>query len=239
MSRLREKLIDQYADHYARVNADINPTLMRPRTFDMYQRTFGPALAGLPQGARVLDAGCGTGFLLYWLSKQPGLVPVGADSSASQIEVLRRHLPSVEVHCADGLEFMRQHRGEYHAIFCTDLLEHIPGDGLLDWVETAREALAPGGVFVCRVPNAAHLTAAHTMYLDLTHERCFTEVSLRQLMLAAGFADYRVLPLRLGHLTGRMRMAAEWLLHRAVFLACGEARKQVYTHNLHAAAVKG
>ena len=238
MSRLRDKLIEQYAAHYERLNADIDPTSMSRKQYAMMELTFGPALKNVPPGGRVLDAGCGSGFLLYWLSKRSGVTPVGVDASASQLEVLKRHLPSVEVHCADGLEFMKQHPGEFHAVFCTDVLEHIPENGLLDWVETARDALAPGGVFICRTPNGAHLIASQTRYIDLTHERCFTETSLMQLLYAGGFADCRVLPLRLGHLSGRARMAAEWLLHRAVFLICGESRERVFTHNIHAAAVR-
>jgi 2-polyprenyl-3-methyl-5-hydroxy-6-metoxy-1,4-benzoquinol methylase len=238
MSRLREKLIEQYASHYANLNASIDPTSMSDKQYRMMELTFGPALKDVPAGAKVLDAGCGSGFLLHWLSKRGGVKPVGVDSSPSQIEVLRRHLPAAEVHVGDGLEFMRQHPGEFHAIFCTDVLEHIPGDGVLDWVETARAALVPGGVFVCRVPNGAHLVASQTRYIDLTHERSFTETSLRQLLGAGGFDDVRVLPLRVGHLSGRLRMAAERLLHRAVFLVCGEARERVFTHNLHAAAVR-
>ena len=238
MSRLREKLIEHYASHYARLNADIDPTSMGEKTYRMMELTFGPALKGVPPGARVLDAGCGSGFLLHWLSRRGGVTPVGVDASPSQIAALKRYMPGVEAHCADGLSFMKQHPGEFHAIFCTDVLEHIPEDGLLDWVETAREALVPGGVFVCRTPNGAHLTASQTRYIDLTHERCFTAVSLMQLLEVGGFAECRVLPLRLGHLTGRTRMAVEWLLHRAVFLICGDAQTKVYTHNLHAAAVR-
>ena len=238
MSRLREKLIEQYAAHYSRLNADIDPTTLSRKGFLMSELTFGPALKDVPPGGRVLDAGCGTGFLLYWLHKRGGVTPVGVDSSESQMEVLRRKLPGVEVHCADGLEFMRQHPGEFHAIFCTDVLEHIPEAALLDWVETARAALAPGGVFVCRTPNGAHLTASQTRYIDLTHERCFTETSLLQLLNAAGFDECRVLPMRLGHFSGKARMAAEWLLHRAVYTVCGNTRERVYTHNIHAAAVR-
>jgi 2-polyprenyl-3-methyl-5-hydroxy-6-metoxy-1,4-benzoquinol methylase len=238
MSRLREKLIEQYAAHYSRLNAEIDPTTLSGKAEGMMERTFGPALQGVPPGGRVLDAGCGTGFMLYWLSKRGGVTPVGVDSSPSQIEVLRRKLPRVEVHCADGLEFLKQHPEEFHVIFCTDVLEHIPGDGLLEWVEVARRALVPGGVFVCRTPNGAHLVASQTRYVDLTHERCFTETSLLQLLYAGGFDECRVLPMRMGHLTGRLRMAAEWLLHRAVYAVCGNTRERVYTHNIHATAVR-
>jgi hypothetical protein len=121
-------------------------------------------------------------------------------------------------------------------MFCTDVLEHIPEDALLEWVETARAALAPGGVFVCRVPNAANLTGSQARYIDLTHERCFTVQSLEQLLTAGGFARSRVLPIRTGHLTGRVRSAMEKLLHRAVYKVCGASANGVFTTNLVACA---
>lgn len=238
MSRLREKLVEQYAEHYARVNASIDPTSMNPRTFAMMQETFGPALKNVPQGGRVLDAGCGSGFLLYWLWRRGGVAAVGVDASPTQVAELKKHLPSVEVHCADGMAFMKGHPGEFDAIFCTDVLEHIPEEALLDWVETARAALRPGGVFVCRVPNAANLTAAQARYIDLTHERCFTVESLGQLFSAGGFESFDVLPIRLGHFTGRVRLHAESILHRAVYLVCGDSGQRVFTTNIVASATR-
>ena len=238
MSRLRAKLIEDYAEHYARSNVDINPRAAQPKTLAMMERTFGPALARVPAGGRVLDVGCGTGFLLYWLLRRGGVSAVGVDASPSQVEVLKRHLPEVEVHCTDAVGFMRSHAGQFHAVFCTDVLEHIPDETLLEFVEAAREALVPGGVFVCRVPNATHLAAAHLRYIDLTHERSFTSQSMMQLLTAAGLTDCRTLPLRMGHFTGRLRMAVERLLHRAVFLACGDSVDRQYTAMLIASGVR-
>jgi 2-polyprenyl-3-methyl-5-hydroxy-6-metoxy-1,4-benzoquinol methylase len=236
MSRLRDKLIQQYAEHYARTNEDINPTSMQPQAFAALEATFGPALDGVTPGARVLDVGCGTGFLLYWLWKRGGVAPVGVDASRTQIAVLKQHLPEIEVHCADGLSFMRQHPGTFEVIFCTDVLEHIPDEILLDWVETARAALTPGGAFVCRVPNASNLTAAQARYIDLTHERCFTVQSLTQLLDTGGFSGCRILPIRLAHLSGRVRLLAEQILHRAVYRICGDAGQRVFTSNIVALA---
>ena len=59
---------------------------------------------------------------LVSLLREGGVKPVGVDASPSQIEVLRKHLPSAEVYCADGLTFMKEHPGEFHALFCTDVL---------------------------------------------------------------------------------------------------------------------
>jgi 2-polyprenyl-3-methyl-5-hydroxy-6-metoxy-1,4-benzoquinol methylase len=232
MSPLRERLIEKYADHYARVNVDVDPTSMDFSTFRSTQLTFGPALNGLVPGAKIADVGCGTGFLLYWLTKQPGIVPVGVDASRSQVEVLRKHLPGVEVHCEDGLAFMKERPNTFDVIFCIDVLEHIADEHLLDWVETAHGALKTGGRFVCRTPNAANLKASHARYIDLTHYRCFTSHSICQLLSAGGFADCQILSVRAGDVGSRVRMVLEQYLHRAVYRVCGNSEEQFFTSNI-------
>ena len=239
MSRLREKLVEHYADHYTRLNSDINPTATPGHVLRALDATFGPALTRVRPGGRVLDVGCGTGIMLHWLTRRGGVVPVGVDASESQMHVLKRHLPGVEAYCADGLSFMRERAGSFDAIICTDVLEHIPEPALLDWVEAARDALVPGGVFLCRVPNGANLTSPHARYIDMTHERCFTSKSLLQLLEVGGFSDCRIVPIRSAHFTGRARLLVERVLHRVVFAICGDTREKVFTGNVMASAVRG
>src|SRR5205807_1987927 len=116
-------------------------------------------------------------------------------------------LPDTEIALEEGLEYLRKHPDSFSGIFCSDVLEHIPGDDdLLGWVESCIRALKPGGFFVARSPNAANLSATYSRYLDLTHERCFTSQSMLQLFEVAGFQNSRILPLRVGHFSGRARI---------------------------------
>jgi hypothetical protein len=173
------------------------------------------------------------------LAGYANVVPVGVDASAAQAAVAARALPNVEIVCRDGLTFLREHAAEFAGIFCTDVLEHMPGDDLLlEWVETAVTALTPGGFFFCRVPNAANLTGAYSRYMDLTHERSFTSTSILQLLEAGGLTDCRTLAPRPGSWTGRLRQCAEALLHRTVFLICGSGLERVFSHNLHAVGLR-
>ena len=206
---------------------------MSAKDFRMHQRTFGPVLDGVKKGARVLDVGCGVGFLLNWLSRQPGIVAVGTDASPTQLEIARRNLPTVDFTCADGLDYLRSNPDSFDGIFCTDVLEHIPGTDLcIEWVQAARAALRPDGFFVCRGPNGANLTAGYSRYIDLTHERIFTEVSILQLLEAGGLKDTRVLPIQTGSFSGGMRQAIETLLHRLIFRICGQGKVRHFTYNV-------
>ena len=67
------------------------------------------------------------------------------------------------------------YRRDYAAITATDLLEHLTKPEALQTFHDAATALAPGGVFVGRAPNA------------VSHQTSFTARSIRQLAAAAGF----------------------------------------------------
>jgi 2-polyprenyl-3-methyl-5-hydroxy-6-metoxy-1,4-benzoquinol methylase len=161
VGRLHNKLVETYAEHFARLNAKIDPRMWTDQDFGPMTATYGDLIAALPVGSKVLDLGCGTGATLAWLSKFPGLVPLGVDASPTQVEIARCALPGVQIECSDGLSYLRRHPQTFNGIICTDVLEHIPGDDLcLEWVEAARDALVPGGLFLCRMPNAANLAGS-------------------------------------------------------------------------------
>ncbi len=233
MSLLRDRLIEDYAEHFARVNENIDPRKVHPDRFQHMDANYGELVRPLAAGDRVLDLGCGSGILLYWLSRQGELAPVGVDSSSSQIAVAREALPDAEVHCEDGLEFLESRPDSFAGIFCTDVLEHLPSKDLtLRWVETARQALQPGGFFYCRMPNAASLLGSYSRYRDLTHECSFTSTSILQLLEAGGLTDCRVLPIRGTDFSGRCRLKVEFWLHKILFRICGVALETVFTSNV-------
>jgi 2-polyprenyl-3-methyl-5-hydroxy-6-metoxy-1,4-benzoquinol methylase len=239
MSRLRQLLIDDYHRHYARLNPADTPARMKAAHLRQLGRTYGPIVRNLSPGSRVLDLGCGSGYLLHWLSLEPNVIPVGVDASASQVAAARQALPSIEIHCQEGLAFLRAHSGQLSAIFCTDVLEHIEEeDECLEWVRQAAQALREGGCLLCRVPNAANLTGAHSRYMDLTHCRSFTSASLLQLFQAAGFDRCAVVPYRAGCVRGTMRLAVERLVHRTLFRVCGQPGETIFTSTVSSIGYK-
>lgn len=232
-NRLYQILIERYGEHYARVNETITPFSIRTMTLQSWQLMYGQMVGSLPSGSRVLDVGCGTGRLLYWLSKQAGIIPIGIDSSPAQIEIAKQGLPGIELSCEDGLSYLQTHPDRFGGIFCTDVLEHVSDeDGCLAWIESVRLALCPNGFFVCRVPNGANLTASYARYIDLTHQRLFTKSSLLQLLEAGGLHDCRIIPVQAQHLTGRIRLNVEYFLHKLIFLICGRGLENVFTNNI-------
>jgi len=237
--RLHDRALQRYAEHYGRVNAGIDPNAASPQALANMELAYGHLVRGLAPGSRVLDLGCGTGFLLRWLRTHAGLQVMGVDSSPTQVEVLRRALPGVEVTCQDGAAFLARHAGGLAGVFCIDVLEHLPDDDdCLALVESVLASLRPGGFFVCRVPNGANLTGGYSRAMDLTHHRVFTRTSLLQLLDAAGLAEASVLPVRASGLGGRLRQGVEHALHRLVYRLCGRGLETVFTANVCAVGFK-
>lgn len=236
MSRLANALLDNYAEHYARVNATLEPTCT-PRELRWFARNYGAFVEEAISGgaAEILDLGCGTGKLLACLATYPRVSPVGVDISATQIAVAKRALPNVPIECGDGLAFLQRNEGRFGGIICNDVLEHLATlDDCLTWVEAVVQALRPGGFFACRAPNGANVLASYSRYMDLTHYRCFTATSMVQLLEAGGLSNVRPVPLRGASGRESVRLVGQDIFHRAIFYLTGRPEERFFTPNIHA-----
>lgn len=114
------------------------------RAFPVVERVL---LARLAPGARILDAGCGTGYLAAKLVAR-GFRVTGVDVSAEMAGYARSNVPGAEFLVADMREFRAP--GPFHAAVSTfDTLNHIldPAD-LARTISNVAGALAPGGLFL-------------------------------------------------------------------------------------------
>ncbi|HEX5927553.1 MAG TPA: class I SAM-dependent methyltransferase [Baekduia sp.] len=158
-------------------------------------------LAEVPDGARVLDVGCATGYLAAELARR-GCTVDGIEFDPVAAQQARAHCREVVV---GDLEAPSTHAGVQRmltgarpdVIICADVLEHLHDPWtVLAWLGTL---LAPGGRAVISVPNIAHWTARRALLrgrfdytdhglLDRTHLRFFTRASAAELARRAGFA---------------------------------------------------
>jgi 2-polyprenyl-3-methyl-5-hydroxy-6-metoxy-1,4-benzoquinol methylase len=160
--------------------------------------------AEVPDGARVLDVGCATGYLAAELARH-GCTVDGIEYDPAAAEQARQHCRAVTVGDIEApatrqaVERMVAGNpdGPPQAIVCGDILEHLrdPWD-TLSWLRTL---LAPGGIAVVSVPNIGHWTARREILrgrfdytdfglLDRTHLRFFTRATAAELARRAGFS---------------------------------------------------
>lgn len=148
----------------------------------------------MPENAKVLDVGCGTGSvtLIANAGKYNEVRAIEPDPQRAGVAASR----GVDVHV--GLldqEYIAAH-GPFDVIMSSDVLEHMaaPAEALRLFMQ----ALRPGGHVLVSVPNVAHWTVRMSLLfgrfdyepvgiMDATHLRWFTAKSITNLFSDAGF----------------------------------------------------
>lgn len=163
-------------------------------------------LGAVPDGARVLDVGCATGYLAAELDRR-GCEVLGVEVDADAAAQARPWCAEVVVGDLEAAfthgEVERMAAGGVDVVVCGDVLEHLRDPwAVLAWLRTL---LRPGGIAVVSVPNIAHWTARRELLrgrfryadfglFDRTHLRFFTRETARELATRAGFVVERELP---------------------------------------------
>jgi 2-polyprenyl-3-methyl-5-hydroxy-6-metoxy-1,4-benzoquinol methylase len=179
LADLRNRLYETYASQHAGISGAKAAALV-------YRRDIRPLLPP-PTAGPVVDIGCGRGELVRLLQAD-GFDAEGIDISPEQVALA--HAAGVPgVRQGDSRAILATHPNHYAAITAIDLLEHLTKPEVLQTFDDAAAALAPGGVFVCRVPNAVSPIGGHIRSGDFTHQTSFTGRSIRQLAVAAGFGS--------------------------------------------------
>ena len=168
------------------------------RTIQAGERTSLSVLADLvPQGARVLDLGCGSGALGEYLALTRSTVSDGVTLSQAEADHASAHYRRVVVDNLETCDLRATFAGEqYDAIVCADVLEHLSRPERV--LAACAALLAPNGRVLISVPNAgysglvAELLQGEFRYreeglLDRTHLRFFTRRSLLRFLRGEGW----------------------------------------------------
>jgi SAM-dependent methyltransferase len=142
--------------------------------------------AGLGQGPRLLDAGCGTGRnLVEFGSLGPA---TGVDPSAEAVELCRRRGLN-KVQCA-GVEDLPFGPGEFDLLLACDVLEHVRDDGVA--LKELLRVADVGANLIITAPAYQWLWTDHDVQLH--HFRRYTMATMRTRVTQAGwdvvFATY-------------------------------------------------
>ena len=202
------KIFDAYFDtRYKHINVFSHEQYENACRY--FERNYGKFL---PQDkdAKILDIGCGTGFFLYYLKKKGYKNYLGIDISRSQIEFCKANVTD-KVQLIDAFEFLKEKNEEYSLIMASDLIEHIPKNKVILFLELVHKALEKGGYLLLRCPNMGNFFSLYARYADFTHECGFTESSLYQVLKTSGFNEVKVFspkPERVLSIKGLIR---QWL----------------------------
>ena len=99
----------------------------------------------LPDGARVLELGCGNGDDLRQLTRRFRVT--GIDVSAEQIRRARRNAPGAELLCGDFTE-LELPAASFEAVASFYVFNHVPRERLAPLLARIHEWLVPGGMLL-------------------------------------------------------------------------------------------
>jgi SAM-dependent methyltransferase len=140
--------------------------------------------AGVPSGARLLDAGAGSGRTLDELASYGEVAGVELDERGVEAARARGH---ADVQSAP-VERIPHPDASFDLVTCLDVIEHTPDD-----VRSLRElhrVTKPGGAAIVTVPAYPRLWSRHDEVNG--HHRRYTRRSLRAAATAAGWSVERL-----------------------------------------------
>jgi 2-polyprenyl-6-hydroxyphenyl methylase/3-demethylubiquinone-9 3-methyltransferase len=153
------------------------------------------------QGTRVLDVGCGNGYLANWFADQ-GCSVVGIDPSGSGMDQARKAYPRVRFEQLIADEHLLEKLAEpaFDLVVSTEVVEHLYSPR--DWARGIRHCLRPGGRLVCTTPyhgyikNIAIAVAGkydshHNPLWDGGHIKFWSPATLSRLLTECGYEGIR------------------------------------------------
>jgi len=143
------------------------------------------------KNARILDIGCGDGKFVFFLQSKEYTGVEGMEISSQQAEEARKNVKCPIYVVDDAASFLQRKTNTYQMITMNDVLEHVPKQETVSFLKSVHDALNPGGIVVVNVPQVSGFTSLFCRYIDFTHQTLFTEISLKQVLLTAGFSNVK------------------------------------------------
>lgn len=143
--------------------------------------------------SKVIDIGIGRGEMLTMFKRFGYQNYLGIDISPSTVTFCS----NIGLNCVlvqNTEKYLNDHRNEFDLITLCDVLEHIDKTKIIEFTKSLYNALENGAVIIIQVPNMQTPEPSLHRYNDMTHEIGFTEHSLQQLLLLAGFTDIKFYP---------------------------------------------
>jgi len=190
--------------------------------------------------ARILEIGCGVGFLLYFLRKSGYENLTGVDISEHSVELCRQYVTN-QVVCADAISFLSDLSNSnqiFDSIYCFDTLEHFSKKDVMVFFERCSQILNPGGQLVIKVGNMANITSMHLAAMDFTHITSFTEESLAYLFRRSEFERCIFLESPVVLFKSKIKRFLEKAFHRFIYFMARRPCPKVVSIKIIAVGVK-
>ena len=152
----------------------------------------------IPEGSKVLEIGCATGFMGEYLIKEKRCEVYGVEMGGDEAREARKKLTDVIIGDIENKETIKKIKtlGKFDVILASALIEHLkdPWRALTSW----KTFLKKNGLLIISTSNIAHWSVRQQILkgnfnyqeygiLDNTHLRFFTTKSFRKLVNDCGY----------------------------------------------------
>ncbi len=173
-----------------------------------HRRKFAYVAGLIPDGAEVLDFGCGAGtFLAVLAEERPAVRAVGVDIGSSQIDFANREVATLFPESRIRFEALRDASGtvpfadgSFDVVTSIEVIEHLHPALAHRFLLDARRLLKPGGRLIVTTPNYRSLWPLIELVLERMspvkyhdqHINKFTPSSVVKFVESGGFEVERV-----------------------------------------------
>jgi len=144
--------------------------------------------------ARILDIGCGMGLFMKYLQRKGYANTMGIDIGREAIDYCKTSGLENVLRVGSLVEFLSNKSGMFDFVILKSVIAHLPQDETIDALSAIRDCLKHDGKLVIETFNASSWTGMFMRYNDFTHQNAFTENSLKQVLLLAGFTKISIRP---------------------------------------------
>jgi len=143
------------------------------------------------KSVNILDAGCGDGGFVLWLTEFGFLTTIGIDMSKEMID-LGKAIKINNIYQADVIDHLLSKHNSYDIIFCRDVLEHLTKTEVVEVFKLFYSSLKTNGRLIIQVPNGYNPNYGKIFYNDFTHETLFSGAVINQVAKSTGFREIYV-----------------------------------------------
>jgi len=177
MTALSEQIIPLYERHARQWDVERGRALFEKPWLDRFTSL-------LPQGASILDVGCGSGEPLARHLIEQGFRVSGIDASPTLISLCRERFPEHEWRVADMRTLAME--AHYSGLMAWDSFFHLSQDDQRRMFPVFRRHSAPGAALLF-TSGPSHGEAIGTYCGESLYHASLDEAEYRSLLLASGF----------------------------------------------------
>lgn len=147
----------------------------------------------IPTDAKIIEIGCGLGYLTYSLQKSGFHSAFGLDISQEAVQKAKNTLGDYYI-CADLFEYVKTNKGSFDIVILTEVIEHV--ENPMEFISSLLLLLKDTGTIIMTTPNKSFFPDKAVWNTDLPPVHCwwFSEDSIhymaKSLGLNCSFTDF-------------------------------------------------